>query len=302
MYSKLSNCFSRTLQDSGGPSIIGAMVKFPRRVYEYLDYRRYLADYYTHQKIHEYGFSYRLLAQRAGCRSTNHAHLVITGKRNLTAGMAARFATAIGLNGQESAYFSDLVTFCQACTQSEKEHYYAKLARYSPFARVHKITEAQSRYFAQWYVPATRELAARADFKADADWIASMLEPSISVGQARRALATLFELGLLTVDESGRTIRGDGLVSSDGPLGHHLVEFHRAMLERASEAIEFFSRDEREISSLTVCVSTRRLQQLKAEIREFRHRLLKSAELEDSPECVVQINFQLFPLSKRAPL
>lgn len=43
---------------------------FPRKVYEYLDYRLYLRDFYAYQKQHVYGFSYRVLSRRAGCRST----------------------------------------------------------------------------------------------------------------------------------------------------------------------------------------------------------------------------------------
>ena len=38
-------------------------------VFGYLDYRRFLADYYARQKRTEYGFSYRVLSRRAGCKS-----------------------------------------------------------------------------------------------------------------------------------------------------------------------------------------------------------------------------------------
>jgi uncharacterized protein (TIGR02147 family) len=71
------------------------------------------------------------------------------------------------------------------------------------------------------------------------------------------------------------------------------------MLARASEAIDRIPREEREISSVTLCVSHDTLLRLKARIREFRRELLQLAELEGEPERVVQINFQLFPLSKK---
>lgn len=279
--------------------ILSVVKAFPRRVYEYLDYRRFLADYYAHYKLHEYGFSYRTFARRAGCRSTNYPHLVINGRRNLTSAMAVRFAEACGLVREQAAYFSDLVAFTQAKSQDEREHYYERLTRHAPFRRVHKVTLAQSKYFSKWYIPATRELAARADFRAEASWIAAKLEPSITVAEAREALETLTQLELLSVDEHGCATRNEPLVSSGGPLGHHLVAFHQAMLQRASEAIELIPRDEREVSSLTLCVSKQRLLELKQQVREFRQQLLHTAEREDTPECVVQINFQLFPLSRR---
>jgi uncharacterized protein (TIGR02147 family) len=276
------------------------MLAFARRVYEYLDYRQFLADYYAHQKLHGYGFSYRVLAQRAGCRSMNHPHLVIKGCRNLTPAMALRFAEACELKQDQAAYFADLVAFNQAKSQNAREQLYARLSRYAPFRKVQHITLAQASYFSKWYIPATRELAARPDFVATPKWIASQLLPAITVTQAQEALGILTELGLLSIDAAGLAQRSEPLVSSGGPLGHHLVAFHQAMIARASEAIELIERDEREISCVTVCVSQKRLLELKQRVREFRQQLLQSAELGDTPECVVQINFQLFPLSKRS--
>ena len=93
----------------------------------------------------------------------------------------------------------------------------------------------------------------------------------------------------------GTVCRDQNLVSSGGPLGHHLVNYHRTMLERASAAIESIPRDEREIASLTLCVSEQRLREIKQQLRSFRRELLQTAEQDDTPERVVQINFQLFP-------
>src|SRR6187402_3778909 len=125
-----------------------------------------------------------------------------------------------------------------------------------------------------------------------------MLVPTISVAEARTALSTLLDLGLLVKDNDGQVRQPDELVTTGtGPLGHHVVNYHRAMLVRASESIDRIPREEREISSVTLCVSQNTLLGLKARIREFRRELLQLAELEGEPERVVQINFQLFPLS-----
>jgi uncharacterized protein (TIGR02147 family) len=70
------------------------------------------------------------------------------------------------------------------------------------------------------------------------------------------------------------------------------------MLERASLAIELVPREEREISSVTLCVSQSKLLELKEQIREFRGQLLQTAESDGDCERVVQVCFQLFPISK----
>jgi uncharacterized protein (TIGR02147 family) len=123
--------------------------------------------------------------------------------------------------------------------------------------------------------------------------------PRISPAEARRAVALLLELGLL-VRRGQRLERAADLVSTgEAPLGHHLVAYHRAMLARASESMDLVPRDEREISSVTLCVSRNMLARLKQRIVDFRHDLLQMAELEGPAERVVQINFQLFPMSKK---
>jgi uncharacterized protein (TIGR02147 family) len=267
-------------------------------VFGYLDYRQFLADHYAERKREEYGFSYRVLARRAGCKSTNYPCLVIKGKRNLTEDMALRFAEACGLRKNEAAYFGDLVQYNQARGGPAKERCYARLLKFTQFRKVHQLSAAQAQYFSEWYIPAIRELAARADFCAEPSWIAECLLPSITPAQARKALKVLYELGFLVKDEQGAVRRPHELVSSGGPLGHHLVAYHRAMLERASAAIDLIPREEREIASLTLCISQRRLLELKQQIRDFRQQLLQTAEKEDVFERVVQVGFQLFPISK----
>lgn len=270
------------------------------RVFAYLDYRLFLRDLYADKKKNGMAFSYRAFSRRAGIRSTNYLRLVILGERNLTAPMAVRFAKGFGLEGTDADYFCDLVAFTQAKTVDERNRAHARLGRYRQFRNVHRLDAAESAYHSTWYVPAIRELAAREDFRADPSWIARRLEPSISPAEARKALSTLFELGLLEKTKNGRVERRDELVTTGaGPLGHHVVNYHRAMLARASEAIDRVPRDEREISSVTLCVSHEVMLRLKERIREFRRELLQLAELEGRPEQVVQINFQLFPLSKK---
>ena len=267
-------------------------------VFRYLDYRRFLADYYERQKRAEYGFSYRVLSRRAGCKSTNYPCLVIKGKRNLTEDMALRFAKACGLEKKEAAYFCDLVQYNHAKSGPAKERCYARLLEFAQFRKVHQLSAAESQYFSEWYIPAIRELAARVDFSAEPEWIAAQLLPTITLPQARKALKVLFELGFLVTNAEGQVRRAHDLVSSGGPLGHHLVAYHRAMLERASAAIDLVPRDEREISSVTLCVSQAKLLELKQQIRDFRRHLLQTAEQQNDFERVVQVCFQLFPISK----
>ncbi|MBN2196763.1 MAG: TIGR02147 family protein [Polyangiaceae bacterium] len=269
-------------------------------VFEYLDYRAYLRDHYAERKANEYGFSHRAFSRRAGLRSTNYLKLVMDGERNLTPEMAHQFAAGCGLKGTAADYFCELVAFNQAQSTAERNRCHERLGRFRQYRAIHQLEAAQAVYHSTWYLPAIRELAARPDFVAEPRWIARVLTPRISAEEAEKALETLLKLGLLLRDDEGRIRQADALVTTGpGPLGHHIVNYHRAMLERAAAAIDEIPREEREISSLTLCVSHDVLLDLKERIREFRRELLQLAELGGPPERVVQLNFQLFPLSEK---
>jgi uncharacterized protein (TIGR02147 family) len=267
-------------------------------VYRYADYRRYLADHYAYAKAAEYGFSFRAFSQRAGIRSSNYLKLVIAGERNLSPEMAGRFAAGCGLRGDRAEFFCELVAYCQAVTLAERNRCYERLYRFRAFRAVHQLAKEQTEYHSHWYVPVIRELVRRSDFSEDPAWIAAQLEPAISPAQAKRALAILLELGLVQRTEDGRLEQTSPLVTTGtGPLGHHIVNFHHMMLERAGDALDHSPRTERDISCLTLCVSASKLEEIKDRVRALRQELLQASELEDRPERVVQVNFQIFPLS-----
>jgi uncharacterized protein (TIGR02147 family) len=267
-------------------------------VFGYLDYRAFLRDYYAERKEHGRGFSFRAFATAADLKSPNYLKLVMDGARNLTPQMAERFAAACGLRDEAAAYFVDLVGFNQARTPTERNAHYARLTSFRGWRKAHKLELSHAIYHSTWYIPAIRELATRADFRADPEWIARMMVPAISKAEAQRALAVLLELGLL-VEENGAVRQGEALVSTGPETGWvHIGNYHRMMMERAAAAIDLIDRADRDISSLTLCLSEGGLRTIKERIQRFRRELLDLSASEDDALQVVQVNFQLFPLSR----
>ena len=111
----------------------------------------------------------------------------------------------------------------------------------------------------------------------------------------------LTSLELLQRDGDGRLRQAAPIVTTGvRPAGApHRAATTAACCERASHALDAVPRDEREISSITLCVSHEVMLELKSRIREFRRELLHFAEQQGAPERVVQLNFQLFPLSRK---
>lgn len=267
-------------------------------VFEYTDYRKYLADFYVAEKARRPSFSYRSFARRAGFSSPNFLKLVIDGRRNLGTQSVPAFAKALGLAPEESAFFSDLVEFAQAKTVEDKNRCFERIAASRRFRSARRIDGALFEYLSSWWMPAIREMAGRSDFTDDAAWIASELRPRIRPAEAKRALRTLETLGLLVRDPSGRLVRGEPTITT----GHEVhsvavVNYHRQMLERAAEAIETQPASRREFAAVTVCIRSETVADLKARVQRFCEEVLERCDRDQEPDMVYQVNVQLFALA-----
>ena len=268
-------------------------------IFEYLDYRQFLQDYYRAGKEHQRAFSYRYLARRAGFSSPNFIKLVMDGSRNLGGDSPQRVARAFDLDGEETRFFVRLVAFGQADSTADKNEAYGAVAACRRFREARKIEHDTFEYLSHWYFPAIREMAARDDFRDDPGWISEQLWPTVPVREVKSALATLFRLELLVRDDDGRVRRGDPSVTT----GHEVAalaarNYHYEMLARARDSVEGCTRDHRDISALTVCVNGETIPLLKERIHRFRETMLDLCDSSDGPDTVYQLNIQLFPLTR----
>ncbi len=267
-------------------------------VFAYLDYREFLRDFYSARKA-ESDYSFRSFSRRAGLKSPNYLKLVMDGDRNLTAKMSIRFAAACHLEGPAADYFTALVAFGQAKDVEERNARYSALQRFKRYRQNHQLAAAQDAYHSKWYLPAIRELVSSVSFREDPVWIAERLSPKIKATEAELALDTLVELGLLVRDANGRLRQVDKTVSTgpDHVRSLHLANYHRALMNHAMTSLDRLPPSDRDITGLTLCLGTGGMARLKQRLAAFRRELLELAELEESPEQVVQVGFQLFALS-----
>ena len=265
-------------------------------VFRFLDHRAYLRAVYESGRAR--GLGYRAFSKRAGLGSPNYLKLVIDGQRNLTKEMGQRFAQACGLDGEASLYFEDLVEFCQAKNTRDRSERYARLLRFRRFRKEHKLELSQDAYHSTWYLPAIREMVGCRHFREDPGWIAAQLVPGIRAQEAARALDVLLELGLLVRESDGRLARSQAiLLAPPETRSTHLASFHRTMMQHASESIDRVHRDQRDLTAITLRVPSTSIAELKRRLGELRRELLAWSEEQPEADRVVQINFQLFPLT-----
>ncbi len=269
-------------------------------VHDYLDYRRFLADWFEARKKANPRFSYRVFARLAGQSSSSLLHHVIKGKRNLTPATVDAFAGAMKLRAREAELFALLVQLDQARTDEERNQVWEQLSATRRFRAARRVDGAGFRYLSHWYYPAIRELALRPDFVDDPTWIASALRPRITEARARQALDALFELGLLVRQDDGTVAQAEASVVTPHEVsGLAVHNYHRGMLQRASDAIDSFDPEVRHLGGVTVGVPAALVPRLKEELAAFLERVLNLCDESTDPvDRVYQLNMQLFPLSE----
>jgi len=268
-------------------------------VFEYLDFRVFLGDLFAFHKDQDAAFSHREFARRAGFAAPNFLQLVIGGQRNLTHKSSAQIARGFGLKNRDREFFSCLVQMNQAKTHQERNRYYQSMTSLRSPGSIKQLESASYDYFSCWYIPVIREVATWGESRRSAAEVAALLDPPVTAKEAERAFKVLTELQLLRQGPDGRWVQSEANLTT-GPEVRSLVvaNYHREMIRLGGEAIERHPSAERDISALTLGIDPQRMPELKQKIAAFRRELLELAARDENPQQVVQINFQLFPLSK----
>lgn len=268
-------------------------------IFSYIDYRRFLRDYYNEKKLVNRNFSYRYFALRAGFSSPVFLKLVIEGKRNLSRMMIPRFSAAIGLNPKQSCYFEHLVLFNQAKTSVEKQEHYAVMVSMAGKVAERRVEIDEYGYFSQWYTPVIRELVCCSSFSGDFEKLAATVVPPIKTKEARASVDLMLRLKLIERNGDGSFRRTSAALHGSAEIAAISIRsFNRQMVERALDAIDNLPANRRHASGVTVGISARTYDVIEAEIEAFKDRIIAIANNDERTECVCQLNVQLLPLSK----
>ena len=248
-------------------------------------------------------FSYRQFSRKAGYASPNYLRLIADGKRNLSHESIGRFARALELTAKEHEAFEALVLLDQAKSDSERNLYYARLRKTRAKASsAGRLEQAQFDVYSSWYVLPIREMVLLPNFREDPQWIARRLEPAIKPSQASQALELLLKVGLISRNAEGRLVPSEIKLATP-PKVQSLAfrNYHRALLDHSAQALDRLSTNKRNITSVTVGMSSRQYDLVCKKIEEFRMELLDLIEDDPTPDHDKEVHllgFQVVPLTQ----
>jgi uncharacterized protein (TIGR02147 family) len=104
--------------------------KMNLNIYDYMDIKIFLSDYYREQKKTKEKFSFASWANELGFKNKTLLRLILIGKRNLSDKSALLFKKNLELSEPEADYFDALVGFSQSTNSSERQAYSQMLIRF----------------------------------------------------------------------------------------------------------------------------------------------------------------------------
>lgn len=268
-------------------------------IYQYLDYRDYLHDYYKEKKEKVPTFSYQVFANKAGFKSRSFLSDVIEGRKNLSENSLFSIGKALNLPELEFLYFKNLVFFNQAKNHRQKDHFFKCLTESNQAVVAKLVLSNQYEYYSHWYHSTIRELVTIVDFKEDYALLARCLRPAISPRMARQSVDLLLRLGLIIKKEDRYEQVDTDITTGDTVCSLAIENFHLQNLNLAGESLDSFGAHERDISCIVSSMSRSRFTQVKKEISLFRSKLIAMINMPDQhgteKKRVYHLNMQLFP-------
>jgi uncharacterized protein (TIGR02147 family) len=247
-------------------------------VYDYLNYRVYLSDWFDARKGKP---SKRRFATLAGC-SPSLISAVINGDRNLSAVNIDAYAKVLKLDPDERTYFFNIVALDQEESREAQQDAWDRAQATRRMRNARRLDEDTLSFFSVWYYIAINELVGCVGVQEDPEWIAAHLQPPITPEEAAAALDLLLEIGVLVRDEQGRLTNAEDVWVTDHNVCSRaralaLRNLHKQMISRAEESLDAARGDDRQLGTLTLCVNQETFKEMVRCTTRFHEEMIQLA-------------------------
>jgi len=227
-----------------------------------------------------------------------HLSRVVGRRKHLAARHVPGLAAFLGLKPEQARYLEEMIR-CETAANARDagRHFLALRAMRGELGRT--LEDDAHDYFSSWIHPVMRTLLSLVEFRG-AGWtrLGQLFRKPLSPDQARESVELLGRLGLVEPDARGILRPTAGTVrSGEAWRGQAVHAFQTQTLALASDLLESVPRCERDVSTLTLPASRKRLDELYDRIRRFREETMAWARDLPEEDCVVQLNIQLLPVA-----
>lgn len=265
-------------------------------VFDYLNYHAFLKAFYEMRKARNAFFSYRYLGKVLNL-DAGFLVKVLQGKLALPVKCLPPLVKLCGFQGREADYLRELVLYGRAKTPKDiKLRFENMIALRDQEPR--KVETDQYAFYQKWYHSAMHCLLMFHDFKGDFKALAARLTPALTVKEAKESVQLLENLGFVRRrEDGGYEVTDARLTTGDKWQSVAIRNFQEECWRLAGESWARHAKEIRDMSTVTITLSRKNLDEVKARVKELRQSLLHLVSEGDKPDAVYQVNIQVFPLA-----
>ncbi len=277
---------------------------------QYMDYRKYLSDFYAFKREQTKGdlrpYSYQMFSAAANIKSPQYLRLIIEGKRNLSLDMVAKFAKALSLQKEQAEELKALVNYTQATDPAERNRYLKDLMekRVSQQIKSGQIDSATWEKVPGWVTWILYAMVDQKGVSFDPAQLKALLGEKATQEQIQESLQKLLESGELIRDAD------TGAIKKARPLMENVDNVPVALVKKLQAELLYLGMEslfqddptDREFGTLTLSLTKSEFEEIKFKLRQMRKQMTKDnaiARSQGSGDRIYQLNIQLFPVTKK---
>ena len=267
-----------------------------RSIFEYLDYRAFLRDFYAYEKSLNASFSYRAFAAQIMPSLANSGLLsgVLKGQRNLGASMRGKFARAMQLKSAESQFFELLVQFNQAKELEDKNQFFLQLASFRK-SRAKLVSDGHYKFYSRWYYVVLWNYFGMEHSQKNPEKIAKALFPSVTAGEVAEGIELLLQLGLITKMTNGYGVVEKHVATDAEFRGEVAMQYNQQLLNLASTALHEVRPKFRRLNTIVFSLSEEGIAKVQERAMSFFAELQGIIERDKKADRVYSLAMHLFP-------
>lgn len=269
-------------------------------LFEFSDYRSFLADYHARKKRQNPAWSYGLWAQKLGLKDNSALIKIVGGKREAGPLLSQKFIEYFKLGTKEAAYFQELVKISKFKHDPEIFPVLKRrLQQMNPKLGNTLLDEKEFQLLSHWLYFALRQMTQLKEVDLDPQVVSQSLRFKVSPGQIKKALDLLKEKNLLSFDQEKECwVPGPGNIRTNFDFASEAIKlFHERNLDNAKLALRQVNLSEREFLALIFAFPHKRMEEAKQLLRDFIQDFSHRFEGEEL-DCIYQLQMNFYPLTK----
>lgn len=267
-------------------------------IFDYLNYRKYLSDYYDHRKKESSHFSLRSFGRMVNI-DASYLSKILKEQRHIAPRSIDVVADYLKFNGARKRYFKNLIEFNKSINEESRREIFEKLLSMRS-SHTKNLDESQFAYYQKWYYTALRNLLEFYPFYEGDDYakLGAQLSPPISASSAKNSINLLKTLNLIKKDDTGRYVLTDYSISSGESWSSLAVtDFQQETIKLSYESLKRHKKEDRNISTVTMNITENEFSLISDLIKNLRSNVINVANCVENPDRVMQLNIQMIPLS-----